>query len=378
MDLITLLYKKNTNENIKKEVIIDDYTITLLEFKQIINEKFNCVENIQYLTLKLKNENNLINLQDNKTLLDYNIKNSSEIIVENSNIKTLINQTDNDNKNEKILLENKNSNIIPPNPINSSNFSSSTLSNSIKSNVEKKKEINISYMNLDDVKILILHAIKNNQIKIFTEIINKYNYLKSNYNYLTTVDNNYTALHYSSLYGCVEITNKILDLYKNNIDINEKTKEGYSALHLAVFKNKIEIVKILIKINEIKIDEKVPKFGNVLHIACKLNNLKMVNLLISTNIDPFDKNDEDKLPIDLTNDEKIKKVLKNYMNKKSNKNILEEKNNFVPPKPNKTIGFIEKIGQWLPTYKIRLIEIDPSLGYMKRYKSKDDYPLYPK
>ena len=378
MDLITLLYKKNTNENIKKEVIIDDYTITLLEFKQIINEKFNFVENIQYLTLKLKNENNLINLQDNKTLLDYNIKNSSEIIVENSNIKTSINQTDNDNKNEKILLENKNSNIIPPNPINSSNFSSSTLSNSIKSNVEKKKEINISYMNLDDVKILILHAIKNNQIKIFTEIINKYNYLKSNYNYLTTVDNNYTALHYSSLYGCVEITNKILDLYKNNIDINEKTKEGYSALHLAVFKNKIEIVKILIKINEIKIDEKVPKFGNVLHIACKLNNLKMVNLLISTSIDPFDKNDEDKLPIDLTNDEKIKKVLKNYMNKKLNKNILEEKNNFVPPKPNKTLGFIEKIGQWLPTFKLRLIEIDPSLGYMKRYKSKDDYPLYPK
>ena len=247
MDLITLLYKKNTNENIKKEVIIDDYTITLLEFKKIINEKFNFVENIQYLTLKLKNENNLINLQDNKTLLDYNIKNSSEIIVENSNIKTLINQTDNDNKNEKILLENKNSNIIPPNPINSSNFSSSTLSNSIKSNVEKKKEINISYMNLDDVKILILHAIKNNQIKIFTEIINKYNYLKSNYNYLTTVDNNYTALHYSSLYGCVEITNKILDLYKNNIDINEKTKEGYSALHLAVFKNKIEIVLMKLK-----------------------------------------------------------------------------------------------------------------------------------
>ena len=377
MDLITLLYQNNTNENIKREVIIDDYKITLFEFKQIINEKFNFVENIQNLTLKLKKENSLINLQDDKTLLDYNIKNSSEIIIENTNIKSSINQTDiNKNKNESILQENTNSKI--PNPIKSSNFSSSTLSNSIKSNIEKNKEIDISYMNLDDVKKLILHAIKNNQIKIFTEIINKYNYLKNNYNYLTTIDNNYTALHYSSLYGCVEITNKILDLYKNSIDINEKTKEGYSALHLAVFKNKIEIVKILIKIKGIKIDEKVPKFGNVLHIACKLNNLKIVNLLISTNIDPFDKNDEDKIPIDLTNDEKIKKVLKNYMNKKSNKNILVEKNNFVPPKPNKTIGFIEKIGQWLPTYKIRLIEIDPTLGYIKRYKTKDDYPFYPK
>ena len=346
------------NENIKKEVNIDDYKIKLFEFKQIINQKFNFVENIQNLTLKLKKDNNLINLDDNKTLSDYNIKNSSEIIVEITNIKTSINKTDN-NDNEKNLQEISNSKLI-------------------STNVEKKKEINISYMNIEDAKLLILHAIKNNQIKIFTEIINKYNYLKNNYNYLTTTYNNYTALHYSALYGCVEITNKILDLYKNSIDINAKTKEGYSALHLAVFKNKTEIVKILIKIKGIKINEKVPKFGNVLHIACKLNNLKIVNLLISTNIDPFDKNDEGKLPIDLTNDEKIKKILKNYMNKNINKNILVEKNNFKPPKPNKTIGFVEKIGQWLPTFKLRLIEIDPTLGYMKRYKSKDDYPFYPK
>ena len=367
------------NENIKKEVNIDDYKIKLFEFKQIINQKFNFVENIQNLALKLKKENNLSNLDDNKTLSDYNIKNSSEIIVEITNIKTSINKTDNnDNKYEKNLQEISNSKLISTNIFNSSNYSSSTLSNSIKSNVEKKKEINISYMNIEDAKLLILHAIKNNQIKIFTEIINKYNYLKNNYNYLTTTYNNYTALHYSALYGCVEITNKILDLYKNSIDINAKTKEGYSALHLAVFKNKTEIVKILIKIKGIKINEKVPKFGNVLHIACKLNNLKIVNLLISTNIDSFDKNDEGKLPIDLTNDEKIKKILKNYMNKNLNKNILVEKNNFKPPKPNKTIGFVEKIGQWLPTFKLRLIEIDPTLGYMKRYKSKDDYPFYPK
>ena len=52
-------------------------------------------------------------------------------------------------------------------------------------------------------------------------------------------------------------------------------------------------------------------------------------------------------------------------------------NTFIPPKPPKTLGIVEKMGKFLFNYNERYIEVDPSLGIFRRFQSKKDYPNNP-
>lgn len=50
---------------------------------------------------------------------------------------------------------------------------------------------------------------------------------------------------------------------------------------------------------------------------------------------------------------------------------------FIPPKPPKTLGFIQKMGMFVFNYNIRFLEVDAVGGSLKRYISFKDYPNTP-
>ena len=102
------------------------------------------------------------------------------------------------------------------------------------------------------------------------------------------------------------------------IEIGEKMFEYHTALSLSASKNMINSFKILIK-NKAEPNFKVTPSGDtVLHIAVKKNNIEMINLLLNTNKIKFEeKNKENKTALELalelannTNDDCIYKLIK--------------------------------------------------------------------
>jgi hypothetical protein len=94
------------------------------------------------------------------------------------------------------------------------------------------------------------------------------------------------------------------------------------------------------------------------------------------------------LPIDVTTDKNIKKIITKFQNlfnlkKKSSVTPLSKKysflNNidFLPPKLPKVVGKLEKMGGLMIFYNERLVEIDPMVGSFRRYKKQEDYPSTP-
>ena len=51
---------------------------------------------------------------------------------------------------------------------------------------------------------------------------------------------------------------------------------------------------------------------------------------------------------------------------------------YRPPVPPKAIGFVEKMGNFVINYHSRFLEIDPTVGSLRRFKRIEDYPNDPK
>ena len=96
----------------------------------------------------------------------------------------------------------------------------------------------------------------------------------------------------------------------------------------------------------------------------------------------------------LTTDRNIKKLISKYdkpkksAEKKKTKSQLEdsrdlEKYSFLkkltyrPPRPPKTVGFLEKMGSFVINFHNRYVEIDPIIGSFRRFKTFQDYPNNP-
>jgi len=96
----------------------------------------------------------------------------------------------------------------------------------------------------------------------------------------------------------------------------------------------------------------------------------------------------------LTTDRNIKKLISKYdkpkkaIDKKKTKSQIEDSKNiekysfikklsYKPPKPPKTIGYLEKMGTFVINFHKRYIEIDPIIGSLRRFKSIEDYPNKP-
>ncbi len=96
----------------------------------------------------------------------------------------------------------------------------------------------------------------------------------------------------------------------------------------------------------------------------------------------------------MTTDRNIKKLISKYdkpkkaIDKKKTKSQIEDSKNiekysfikklsYKPPKPPKTIGYLEKMGTFVINFHKRYIEIDPIIGSFRRFKSIEDYPNKP-
>ena len=238
--------------------------------------------------------------------------------------------------------------------------------------------------------------------------------------------NGWNAIHYSSFLGYNDILDYILNKFNSKTNVNILNNEGWSPLLLAVHKQHIKCVELLVAYDGINVNYNGP-MGTALHIACKKNNRSIVSLLLyKADITIKDKND--KIAIEYTHDKniikliskiaikkfetldknsnmykKLEKFIKEYkklliikQNEKNNEkisiknsnNIIESSNNNknnkflkkiknIPPKPPFLFGEIEKLEGIFNSSKRRFIEINPIKGVLRLFKTFDDYPKNP-
>jgi len=148
----------------------------------------------------------------------------------------------------------------------------------------------------------------------FKEYIYINEFIQEDISILTNKENGWNALHYSCFYGRDEMTETLIKIFNPSPElINGLTNDGYTPLHFACIKGHINVVRILLFLNEINVNILHEKDGTPLHIACKKNDMQIVSILVSFKANLNIKNSKNQLPIDLTTDDNIKKILKKAM-----------------------------------------------------------------
>ena len=397
------------------ELEIESNEITVKELKKRLSEIYKIKPSEQILTIKFLGAK-VITLSDDYPLSFFYIRKSSEIYLDSinkykdktpleitqMNLKQNIiipNIFDKNKKDEKKNIRQFNNNDKYNQDIinelleeNSDNEDENVLKHS-----NKKKDDNntntlalIREMNQDFIIRNALLLIRDSKFIEFIQYLESYKKVLGNVQKIINKKNNWNALHYSCYYGNKDITAFLL-AYNNKDNsihdlINSLTKENNTPLHIACYKSNASIVKILLLyLRDIEINLVNNNSETCLHIACKKNSMKIVSMLTASNSNIFLKDKNGKKPIELTTDNNIRKLLVKSMVKSPNfkneslKNInvdisLYKKNFFTPPKPPKTMGFLEKRGQIIPFYKTIFAEIDPILGHFKKFKGYENYP----
>ena len=388
MKLLIKFYSNYFCSLIKAEELeIKSCKILVSQLKEQISTKFRIPKSEIILTLKFedKRQNRLITLSDEFPLYYFFIHHNSEIFLEHY---------EKIDKTKEICEKIKNTKSKRLKHLKKLQIFSDNENNNSKNNLSIIKESDNEYTEIDSnneefKNDIIKHAIQfiiEDKVTPFKEYIYINDFIQENMSILTTKENGWNALHYSCFYGREEMTETLIKLFNPPVElINGLTNDGYTPLHLACIKGHINIVRILLFLKEIDVNIVNEKDGTPLHIACKRNDMQIVSILISFKADLNIKNSKNKLPIDLTTDENIKKLLKKamiYSLKDDENNLITGEtelslyvdNFFTPPKPPITIGFIEKRGQFLPKYTNIFIEVNPILCCIKKYKNSNDYP----
>ena len=379
-----------------EEIEIKSNKISVSQLKEQISIKFKIPKCDIILTIKYENNKNnkksyLITLSDEFPLFYFFIHNNMEILLE----KRL--RVD---KNREIFEKIKYSKKREYRFLKKLNLYNYSLNFNNKKNLAIIKESENEYTEIEEKNNKIkeesdskLEQIINQAIEFiildkvvqFNEYIFINDFIQENMSVLTNKENGWNALHYSCFYGREKMTQNLIKLYNPSKElINGITKEGYTPLHLACIKGHINIIKILLFLKDIDVNIKSEIEGTPLHIACEKNNMQIVSILVSYKADLYIKNSKNKLPIELTTDENIKKILQKSMQfyKDDDINIIQKNTEldlytnkfFNPLKPPISIGNIEKRGFLLPIYEKVFIEVNPIIGYIRKYKFAKDYP----
>ena len=233
--------------------------------------------------------------------------------------------------------------------------------------------------------------------------------------------NGWNAIHYMSFFGCDEILDYILNNYSNklglNLNFNLTNNEGWTPLLLAVFKQHVKCVEILLGIDNIDVNY-LSDVGTALHLACKKNNRQIVSKLIYK-ANPLIKDKYQKIALEYTNDKSIIKLISKLVMKKFEsadknselyleldkfikeynhlliykkaKDIKENSNsnnnsinNILPLKIEKLpkklpffFGEFEQLGGFFSSNKKKFLEINPVKGLLRIFKNFEDYPKNP-
>ena len=446
MKLYVQIFKDNNFGNCRSDILIIPHNhLKVSDLKLIIQEKYGINHSNQRLTIKLCNRQ-FVTMTNEFPLNFYFIREKSIIyiefikkppkmneitrkmnqraiktkylrsigILENCPVDVLrksviedINENKSINQLDRISFSNNNSVIILNNSSKNLFIRNSCKNFSMSSKIGNNKVI----------KEKLSRAIIGNKLDEFKELMeNKYDFIDIN----SPLDNyKYSAIHYTAMYGYFEMMKELINRYKANVNLI--SNDNWTALHLSSYKGHFEIVNYLLQIKEIDYNLCIPKIGTPLHCACKRNNFKIVSILLHK-CDPKIKNDEGLLPIDMTNDSNIKKIINKILNKNNNNNnsynynfnendlkvnndinmnenyktidpslkhnFLDRKMDFInftflknikhiPSLPPIYKGFIYKKGNIISHYNLRLIEIDPIKGFLLRFLTQEDFPNKP-
>ena len=298
---------------------------------------------------------------------------------------------------------------------------------SIDNNESNVTEFNLSYSNnkQKEVKVNPNNSNKNSQINTNYKTcysFNSGNNTVSNWSNSNICEllnkNGWNAIHYSSYFGNEEILDYIINKLNFKSNINLLNNEGWSPLLLAVYKQQVKCVEILINSEIIEVNYNGP-IGTALHIACKKNNRHIVSKLLYK-ADPTIKDKNNKIALEYTRDKNIIKLISKVIVKKfesaekdtklydylekfineykhllyikkinkkpnnaNNNNILYKKYKFLnnvgkmPEKPPFLFIEVEQLGGFFSSNKRKYIEINPIKGLLRIFKSFDDYPKNP-
>ena len=423
MKLYIQIFKDGNFGNCRFDVVvIPNNQISVYELKQILYGKYGVNHSNQRLTVKMCNKQFVI-MSNEYPLNFFFIKEKSIIYVEfikaqskMEEISQKIKRRDIKSKYLKslgILQRCPPMEIIKESTIEDieDDYKSSNANinnyNIIKKNKKKFKNSPPKEYH-KAIQDRLNKAIMGNNLDEFREIMdNRYDFIDIN----KPIDKfqKYSPIHYAALYGYFEMMQDLIDKYK--ADVNLISSDKWSALHLSSYKGYVDVVNILIQYKETNCDLCLPKIGTALHCACKRNNFKIVSLLLHK-CDPRITNDEGKLPIEITNDANIKKLINkimypNRINSNNNSSDINDEsdlkvkndnhinNNFhkkgnhnsrfqflnnlsgIPSLPPKYVGFVYKKGKILPHYNLRYVQLDPIKGLFLRYAQKSDYPVKP-
>ena len=325
MKLYIQIFKDNNFGNCRLDIIIvSNNKILVNDLKQILYEKYGVSPSNQRLSVKIGNKQFVI-MTNEYPLNFFFIKEKSIIYVEFIQTQTKIEEAPKKIDKNKRDVKSKYLKSLgfllkcpPMETIKESTAEELDEECKFSRTSLKFKNNNNNIDNIDknseEFKIIIkdklTKALINNKLDDFREILdNKYDFIDIN----KPIDNfqKYSAIHYAALNGYEEMLEDLINKYKANVNLI--SLDNWSALHLSTYKGHINSVSILIHFKDTNCDLCLPKIGTALHLACKRNNFKVVSLLLHK-CNPRIVNDDNKLPIEVTNDHNIKKLINKIMN----------------------------------------------------------------
>ena len=392
MKIYLRIFRYKNFGNYRSDIlIIPSKNITVNNLKNIIYQKSGIEPSNQILSIKTFN-NQLIQMANEFPLTYFFIKEKSIINVEI--LSTPSKEQDNINKIKKQEMKSRflrRLSIFQKNP--KMDIIKESKLEDIDDFHENENNNYDNYINERFKKSII----ENNIIE-FREIMKDYYHLINIDNFLNS-SKKYSAIHYACIYGYKDLLKDLINNYE--ADVNSISENEWGPLHISAYKGYLSIVYYLISFPKTNYDLVLPKIGTALHCACKNNNFKTVAMLLHK-CNPLIKNNEGLLPIELTTNLNIKKLINKVCNSEfdiNNENGINHFNifngnnvtkfqlskfkflqtlSFIPPKPPSYVGFIYKKGKLLSFYNLRYIEIDPVKGFLLRFLIKEDYPFKPK
>ena len=290
------------------------------------------------------------------------------------------------------LISQHTSYINDLNEINLADFNYNYKTNEIKRNSNESDQTSTNYKTFNSFNSGHFNStVSNNNI---CELLNR---------------NGWNAMHYSSFLGHFEILDYIMNKISMKPNPNILNSEGWSPLLLAVHKQQIKCVEILMSLDNIDVDYN-GSMGTALHVACKKNNRIIVSKLLYK-ANPTIKDKNNKIALEYSHDKAIvkliskviakklestekntklyekimkfineykhlliiKKVQKTLRNKVSS--VLTKKYKFLsnlgkmPKKPPFFFGEIEQPGGFFSSNKKKIIEINPIKGLLRIFKN---------
>ena len=127
-----------------------------------------------------------------------------------------------------------------------------------------------------------------------------------------------------------ELSSKILRFLLNYADVNAHNASGTMPLSLAVQKQNVEIVKLLLQSSDIQVNKCNFRNYAPLHFACMGEKLEIITILLNNGADIFSQNDKGNIPIHIACQKGHIEVIEHMLEKCSDddkKNLLEAKDN---------------------------------------------------